>query len=420
VPNHPRLGLEQTQHLGMHVHAGLVQYAELLALIGADLDAWIHGQLERHPALEVTVPRSCRRCGGMVWQGGRHVCLLAGRWENGPDEGGDGPPDPRVAEALATVAAALGATARAGAMYLLADLDDRGRLDRPLAAVAAGAGCPETLLAAALQVLRGVLGAGLAARDLRESLLLQLAGRPGAPALCAPLVADHLARLADGDLAGVAARTGATVGQVQEAAAWLRGHLDAGSTVGSQPRPAASAVPDLVVVELAGKLVVESVGAAWQATRVAPAYARLAGTDPSVRRAVAAADAVLDRLAGRAATLVRVGQEVVDRQTEYLRRTGPVQALTRAEVAGALRLHESTVSRAVAGTTLMCLGDRVRRLADLFGPPGRTARDLLPVILASGPASDAELAAALTRQGHPTARRTVAKYRAQLGIPAQR
>jgi RNA polymerase sigma-54 factor len=60
----------------------------------------------------------------------------------------------------------------------------------------------------------------------------------------------------------------------------------------------------------------------------------------------------------------------------------------------------------------------LRPLASYFGV-GLAARACLKHVLADqGPLSDAVAAAELARRGHPVARRTVAKYRAELGIPA--
>jgi RNA polymerase sigma-54 factor len=115
-----------------------------------------------------------------------------------------------------------------------------------------------------------------------------------------------------------------------------------------------------------------------------------------------------------------VAEQVVERQREFLR-LGPrfLHPLTRAEVAATLGLHESTVSRAVSGKLALLPSGRVMPLAAFFDVslgPRETLRQAIDA--EPRPLSDGELARLLASRGHPVARRTVAKYRAQLGIPA--
>jgi RNA polymerase sigma-54 factor len=92
--------------------------------------------------------------------------------------------------------------------------------------------------------------------------------------------------------------------------------------------------------------------------------------------------------------------------------------LTRAQVATAIGVHESTVSRAVAGRSALLPCGRVVELKAFFCA-SLCAHEALRELVAreQRPLSDDELAAALSAGGHPVARRTVAKYRSVLGIP---
>jgi hypothetical protein len=107
------------------------------------------------------------------------------------------------------------------------------------------------------------------------------------------------------------------------------------------------------------------------------------------------------------------------RQRGFLR-DGPAAhvPLTRAEVARELGMHESTVSRAVNGKHLQLPDGWLVPMAELFGT-ARSAQELLRAVVAAEarPLSDDQLADRLSAGGHTVARRTVAKYRARLGIP---
>jgi RNA polymerase sigma-54 factor len=133
----------------------------------------------------------------------------------------------------------------------------------------------------------------------------------------------------------------------------------------------------------------------------------------------ARASAFASRLLERSATLARIASHVADRQRRYLRHGSIAHApLTRAQVAADLGLHQSTVSRAIAGKRVRLPDGRVVPFADLFGSTRSVQEHLLAVVGAEErPLSDGELAAELRTRGHAVARRTVAKYRGQLGIP---
>lgn len=141
-----------------------------------------------------------------------------------------------------------------------------------------------------------------------------------------------------------------------------------------------------------------------------------------------AARALVSAVARRGATLRAVAAHVLRHQAAAVAAgPGALRPLTRAEVAAALGLSESTVSRAVAGTTVAAPWG-TRPLADWFAAPlgrggasGAGARAALRRIVADedprAPLSDEALAARLRAEGFPAARRTVAKYRAALGLP---
>ena len=101
--------------------------------------------------------------------------------------------------------------------------------------------------------------------------------------------------------------------------------------------------------------------------------------------------------------------------------------MTMAEIAEAVAVHESTVSRVVAGTSvdtphgMWWLRLLFSRGLGADQVAGAALRDRLARLVAGegsgAPLSDAALAAALSVDGAVVARRTVAKYRATLGIP---
>jgi RNA polymerase sigma-54 factor len=188
--------------------------------------------------------------------------------------------------------------------------------------------------------------------------------------------------------------------------------------------------PEIIVKERGsrpGTFAVELLEPRRLGLRVSPSYEQLdrdrlaAGERARAEAHVGRARAFLHRLDRRWATIQAVADLLVERQRAFLV-DGPraLAPLTRGQVADALGFHESTVSRAVAGRHALLPSRRVVALSAFFDAATGTRDALARFVAAEDRAlSDAELAAELGRAGFPTARRTVAKYRDQLGIPAQ-
>lgn len=320
---------------------------------------------------------------------------------------------------------------RRAAALLAGALDEAGYLDAPLEAIAAEAGLPPALAEAGLAALQACEPAGVGARDLEECLALQLRDRGFGAAEAARLVAglDFIAR---DDMAGLARHLGTDAAGARAAAAVLRGLSPRPFSDGGEPVP--PLLPDLVLEEGRGGVPVVRLGRAGlprlRLDRALLAEAEAAGFGAGPQ---AEAAAFLAALRFRGATLLAVGRILVARQYRAFA-LGPehLAPLTRAEVAAELGLHPSTVGRAVAGKAILAAG-RLWPLAELFsaalpGAGGRPVsahavqRRLARLIAAEppgAPLSDAELAARLAAEGVDIARRTVAKYRQSLRIPAR-
>jgi|SRR5829696_2512733 len=430
--------------LQLQVSPTLLAFAEVLALPLADLEQLVEQKLAANPALECVDRPACPGCGLPLPDGGCAACgdhdrpavsrLAAGEAEAARPEV---PHRPSAAELLlAEAAPLLAAGDRWLAAWLVGDLDGRGLLGRDAAAVAAELGVDVARVAAVIDAIRAVGPPGVCAVDVRDCLLRQLEpyeARGDAPDLLRPIIAEYLEDLGRGRTGAVAAALGASHGDVLAAREFLRRHLRPAATL---PEPAGLPVPappDLVIRTVPGtsRFEVEVVETGGLGVRLDPAWARLAekarrrpGLVPERDRQRLLADAssaraFLDRLAERSRVLRRIAGHVAERQRAYLR-DGPAAhlPLTRGEVARTLGLHESTVSRAVASKRVRLPDGRVVPFAELFGS-ARSVQDSLLAIVSSEdrPLTDGELAAELRTRGHAVARRTVAKYRDQLGIP---
>ena len=305
------------------------------------------------------------------------------------------------------------AETRIARLFALA-LEPSGWLGGTLAEIAAAASVSEAMAEAVLARLQTIEPAGLFARNLAECLRLQ-AAEEGWLTPLAEGVLGHLALVGAGATPRIARLTGATEDAVRAVIGRIR-RLDPKPGARFAPCAAPLREPDLMARKIASEWEVSLNRSALPALRVAAGPGR------------AEATALIRAVEGRNVTLLKVAREILMRQGAALEEgIGALQPMTMAEVAGALGLNQSTVSRAVAGVAV----DTPRGtwwLRALFsqairgqGPAAASLREALSRMVAAEdparPLTDAALSAALAGAGAPVARRTIAKYRDLLGIP---
>lgn len=323
--------------------------------------------------------------------------------------------------------------------FLVGALDERGFLvltDDELLALATQARLDGGRDALGLSIarLQALEPRGIGARDLREALLLQLDARSGDHALLARLVDEFLDDLSKNRLPQVARGLGVDLPRLRELVEQLRG-LSA--------RPAAELVgeaapcvrPD-VVVERDGagfRLVVVREGTpepivSRRVERLAADRSQPAEVRTRLKQRIGEARALIQALEQRHSTLRRVAHALFERQRRWLDEGPPgLVPLRMGELAAELGMHQSTVSRAINGkwaqTPWGMVALRSFFQSGLASSPevsrehARSAlRELVALEDPRTPLSDDVLTERLRRRGFDVARRTVAKYREELGI----
>lgn len=314
------------------------------------------------------------------------------------------------------------------ALLLVEALNPNGWLDRSCGEIALGAGLPAARVAAVLARLQqGIEPTGLFARDLADCLRLQAAERGQLSAAMQALL-DRLPLLADRGVAAVAEAAGQPEEAIAAAAARLR-RLDPRPGLAFDGAPVPLRVPDVIVTRR---------GPGWHVAlnrATLPALTILPGAAPELRAARNEAEWLRSVVERRNRTVLAVSRAVLLRQQGFLDHgPGALVALRRVEIAAELGLHDSTVGR-VARDLLVETPHGLRSLCSLFGGgPVRAAAGPSPVASAAirhrlaqlvaaepatAPRSDAQLAGLLAQEGKGLARRTVSKFRLELGIPAR-
>ena len=321
---------------------------------------------------------------------------------------------------------------------IVASLDEEGYLMDSLGDIIALAPGQYTLAQAraALALIQSLDPPGIGARDLGECLRLQLRRLPeDAPGrgLALRIARGSLPLLAAGSHAALARKLRAPRAQLRQALERIREcNPRPGRALAADPeRPL---IPDLLLTRGGdGEWRVELNEEASLAPRlrVNAAYADAVGNEhPDLKAQLREARWLLRALEMRRGTLLRMGAEIARRQTRWLSEGDEAMApLTMRAMAEALGVHETTVSRAVAGKYMQTphgvVALRQFFSAALPGEDGaRSAnavrariRHIIGGESAARPLSDQALAHKLAGEGVHIARRTVAKYREELRIP---
>ncbi|MEI8375539.1 MAG: RNA polymerase factor sigma-54 [Planctomycetota bacterium] len=293
----------------------------------------------------------------------------------------------------------------------------------------------------ALTVVQRLDPPGVAARDLRECLLLQLT--PGMPLFeqLQSLITFYLEDIEYNRLPVISRRTGFSIELIQQTLTELRKlNPKPGADYNNMPVP--SVTPD-VFVELGddGKYHVRIEDGRTPSLFISPYYRKLfaAGqvndeTREYIKRKINSAQWLIDAIQQRRNTIERVAQAIVDHQTEFLSK-GPetIEPLKMQQIAEKVGVHVTTISRAVddkwiqtprgifplkrffCGGTVDADGEEVAwdtirlKLQELVDNEDKQC-----------PKSDDKLVKDLAAAGVTVARRTVTKYRKAMNIPSSR
>jgi RNA polymerase sigma-54 factor len=426
------LELAMAPRLGMEVSPAQIAFSDMLLLPYAAMESVVEDELGANAALERLDAAECPICRGS-WRARCPGCSVPGgggtdnRFTEVPDRAASEPDTHTLLRAVRIETSAAEAPI---VEYVIDNLDEHGLLDRSCARLAAELGVAEPAVARVLDAIRRSGPPGIGATSVTECLLLQLDAlglTDDRARLARAVIADHLPALARGHFASIATALGVSRTQVRQVLDLIRRRLRPYPAFnGNAPVVSSYVVPDVVVREhdtQPGAFTVELVEAALMRLRVRPGPRRPAtgGSEAGeAAESVPRAKSFLAQLHDRWDTLRRVAELAVQRQREFLV-DGPaaLKPLTRAEVAAALDLHESTVSRAVADKYALLPSGTIVPLSRFFGVSGGVDEELRKLLeSADGPMSDQRLAERLREAGYPIARRTVAKHRARLGFAA--
>lgn len=324
--------------------------------------------------------------------------------------------------------------------YIIGCLNEDGFLAAPLQEIAAYFEVEEEVVAEVLRIIQGFDPPGVGARDLPECLLLQLTAKGKADAPEAELIRHHFEALKNRKFADIARAMKITPQEVQALAASI-GELDPRPGLSAEVEGARAIVPDLVVEKVdqeGDNFVIYLNDGSLPRLRISRAYDH-ALQDPASRQDDAAtfidekrryAEWIIKTIEQRRRTMIRVMEAIVAEQRDFFERGAiALRPLTLQQVASTIGMHESTVSR-VTRQKYVQTPRGVFPLKYFFSAgldtdegdevAAKAVKLMIQEIVAAEnprrPLSDKKIADLLGERGLKIARRTVAKYREQLGI----
>lgn len=322
---------------------------------------------------------------------------------------------------------------------LIDRLDEAGYMREDVFSLAQQFGCPVAALERVLERLRRFDPAGVFAADLADCLKLQLEDRGRLTPAFSTLIAN-LPLLAQHDFKKLAKLCGVDEADIAAMATEIR-TLNPKPSAAFDHSVAQTAIPDVLMRALP-----KAVGGGWRVelnndtlpkvlvnqtyfTEVS-SRTKDKGEKEYLTTQLANASWLVKALDQRAQTILKVASEIVEQQDGFfLYGIEFLKPLTLREIAEAVGMHESTISRVTTGkfigtprgllelkfffTSSIAAADGSSISSESIKARIKALTDAEP---ADAVLSDDDLAELLNKDGMPVARRTVAKYREALGI----
>jgi RNA polymerase sigma-54 factor len=319
---------------------------------------------------------------------------------------------------------------------LIGSINDDGFLSQNIEEIALENAIPFIKLKEALDIVQSFYPIGIAAQDLRECLLLQLDHLKKTHSLEYRIVDKHLDQLARKRYPQIARKIGVTIEKITAAAEFI-------ATLNPKPGRELSSgdnhyiTPDVTVEKTAAGYTVTLNNETIPHLRISNVYKDImsggnAKKDAKeyIREKIQSGKFLIKCIHQRQETIRKISEEIVDRQHDFLEHgIAHLHPMNMAQIADVVGVHETTVSRAIAGKYI-ATPRGVFEMKYFFKPGYETdsgdsmsntsvkqaVSELVKNEDKKKPLSDDKIVQKLKDSGIKLARRTVAKYRDELGI----
>src|SRR5437762_4147204 len=330
----------------------------------------------------------------------------------------------------------LNANDRKTAELIIGNIDDNGFLQSTPEEMALNSGIAKEDFEKMLALIQSFYPPGVGARDLRDCLLIQLQRDGKESGLEYKIISEYMEDLGKRRFPEIARRMNMNVEEVQKCANNIAQlNPRPGQTFAAAPQN--YVLPDVTVEKVDGDYQIILNNEQIPHLRISNIYKDIIaqGNNGSevkdyVRDKIRSGKFLIRSIHQRQQTISNIAQQIVSRQRDFLEHgSSQLKPMTMKEIADAVRVHETTVSRAVSGK-YMATPQGIFEMKYFFTPGYQTATgesmsntsvkeailDLVKHENGNAPLSDQEIVEILGERGIPIARRTVAKYRSVLNI----
>ena len=322
-------------------------------------------------------------------------------------------------------------------MWWIEQLDTNGYVTKTLEEAVQITGESDYMVLDGLTLLQQLDPPGIGARDLRENLMLQTERLDSAPNLAYIILEENFDRLVNRQWSDLATIYGTDLADIRAIFKFIQTLSPIPANLYQAPQTE-MIYPELEVTVANQQLTISETRFQTPLLTFDQAYYdELAQIDkPSIQAYIKAKKQEFDQLQQalqkRKETILRVGTAILSHQKDYfLTENASLQPLQINDLVKQLQLHESTISRSIRGTYVQT-NRGVIELKSLLSKRSvvkDTSQDAIFTALSdliegedkTRPLSDQQLADTLNQTKHiALSRRTIAKYRSQLGIPSTR
>jgi len=326
------------------------------------------------------------------------------------------------------------------AEMIIGSIDEKGYLSLFLGNIAAATNSQINEVEKVLALIQNFDPAGIAARDLRECLLLQLQDHDEA-SLVRMIVSEYLDALARKQHAEIAKALNVDINDIMKAQQIIVSLNPAPGSKFSE-KAAEYINADVIVHNIDGTYAAELNDTHIPHLRISASCRQLidkpglkADEASYLRNKIRSASFLIQGIRQRQATLQKVAEQVVNLQQDYLANpTGEMKPLTMAKVAAIIGVHETTVSRAISSKYIRTPRGLFEmkhffragyRCTDGSAMTPETVKNMISELIEKenpvSPLKDITIARILEKKdGLRLARRTIAKYREEMSIPSSK
>jgi RNA polymerase sigma-54 factor len=293
----------------------------------------------------------------------------------------------------------------------------------------------------ALSFIQGFDPPGIAARDLKECLYLQLERKGQENSLAANIVLNYLDELAINHLPQIAKQLNITLHKLKETIEIIRKLSPYPWTDNNTKNNSTIIIPELSIEKRKDKYTVILKNEYIPHLRISEQYLNMlenpetpAETKEYIKNKILKGNAIIKNIQQRQETIKKIAEVLIDSQYDFLEEgIDYLKPLTMKEVADKISVHETTVSRAVANKYVET-PQGIFEMRYFFSTgyqsesgdiiSNRSVMEKIKDIIADEntlkPYSDDAISKLLKEHGLNVARRTITKYREEMNIPSSR